>query len=100
MRNATIGAVIAFVGTLAMNGALASEQVCKAQQAAAGDLVEARDGKVPKEEVVAKVRELASSQASADVLAGSVDALYADSSIDVSAAGSLIFDRCISALGR
>lgn len=100
MRFYRIGAVVAIVGLLGMSSAMASKQVCLAQQAAAKDLVEARDAEIPKEDVVAEVRKKASSQASANVLAESVDAIYADAGMDAGAAGSMILERCLAVLGQ
>lgn len=79
---------------------MASEEVCSRQKAAAPALVKARDDGAAIDEVIVKVKEGASSQASADVLTESVKAIYADKALDSAAAGDMIYKRCIDALGK
>ncbi|RFA24672.1 hypothetical protein CAI21_20900 [Alkalilimnicola ehrlichii] len=100
MKASVLGLGVLALSVFVGGTAVASEQICTAQRAAAADLVEARDNATSVDEVIAEVRAAASTDASAEVLSESVHVLYNDPSMDAAAAAELIYDRCIGALGN
>lgn len=98
MHNKLFAASVLVAG-MGLSAVAQANPVCKAQKAAAPDLVTARDDNTDIEEVYAAIDENASSEASAEVLKASVDQIYADDSIDQDAAARLIASNCESELG-
>ena len=99
MKRTTLGlAAIAF-GFSAAASADNTDSICAAQEAAAPELIDARDDGVPLDEVIGEIQANASHDASANVLSESTEALYEDNSLGTEEAASMIRERCENALG-
>ena len=100
MKRTTIG-LAAIALTVGTAGASAdnAEAICAAQEAAAPELVEARDDGVSLDEVIGEIQANASHDASANVLSASTEALYQDESMGTDEAATMIRERCEDTLG-
>lgn len=98
MKRILIATSAALIGMSLGASAMASDAICTAQQAATPDLVQARDDGAPIEEVIAAVEAGASSPESAATLSSSVEAIYADPSMDTNTASQFVYDRCMEGL--